>query len=91
MVKEAVSSISKAKNYAEIAEFWDTHSVADYADQVKKVDMTFDPSARLTSVRLEPELFLKLRRIAQEKRISLETLVNLWLSQHIRELKAIPV
>ena len=33
-----LTSISKARTYAEIAEFWDTHSLADYWDQTHEVE-----------------------------------------------------
>lgn len=39
------SSISNAQSYEEMAEFWDTHSVADYEDQIEEVEMSFEPSA----------------------------------------------
>lgn len=46
MANKNVSSISKARNLEEMAEFWDTHSLADYEDKIYEVEMTFDPSAR---------------------------------------------
>jgi hypothetical protein len=88
MANDKVSSISKAQNYEEMADFWDTHSVADYADQVKAVEITFDPSLRRTSVGVDPELFTELSQIARQRRISMQTLVNLWLSQRVEKLKA---
>ncbi len=33
-----VTSISKAQTLEEIADFWDTHSLADYWDQTEKVE-----------------------------------------------------
>ncbi len=44
-------SISKAKTYEEMAEFWDTHSLADYDEQTYAVEMIFDPAARRTYAR----------------------------------------
>jgi hypothetical protein len=43
---EPTTSISKARTLEEIADFWDTHSLADYWDQTYEVEMTFDPSAQ---------------------------------------------
>jgi hypothetical protein len=39
-----------------MADFWDSHSLADYADQTYEVEMTFDPLARRRTVAIEPEL-----------------------------------
>ena len=36
------SSISKASSYEEIAEFWDTHNLADYWDQAEPVEFEVD-------------------------------------------------
>jgi hypothetical protein len=83
-----VSSISKASSIEEMAEFWDTHSLADYADQTYDVEMTFEPLARYTYVSIEPELLQELRRIAHERRISTQTLINLWLRQRVDQSQA---
>jgi hypothetical protein len=88
MANENVSSISKAGSYEEMAEFWDTHSTADYDEATYEVELTFDSAARRTWVGIEPELLAELRQIARERRISTQTLVNLWLSQHVAALKA---
>lgn len=88
MANEKVSSISRAHALEEIAEFWDTQSLADYDDQTYEVEMTFDPVARRTYVGIEPELLGELRRIAHERRVSTQTLVNLWLRQRVDEIKA---
>ena len=88
MANDNVSSISNAHTYEEMADLWDTHSVADYADQMKEVEITFDPSARRTNVGVDPELFTELCKIARQRRISTQTLVNLWLSQRVEKLKA---
>jgi len=87
MANENVSSISKSKTLEEMAEFWDTHSLADYADQIDEVEMTFEPSARRTSIGVDPDLLVELREIAKKRRISTQTLVNLWLSQRVEKLK----
>lgn len=39
MEKANTSGISKARSYEEIAQFWDTHSLADYEEQTYEVDV----------------------------------------------------
>ncbi|MCB9109338.1 MAG: hypothetical protein H6633_34640 [Anaerolineales bacterium] len=87
MAEEKVSSISNSKSLAEMADFWDTHSLADYDDDIEEVEMTFDPAARRTWVGIEPELLADLRHIARERRISTQTLINLWLSERVAQQK----
>lgn len=68
------------KSADEAARFWDTHSVADYLDQVKEV-----PDVEINIVRrhfrLDKELARKIDRIARRRGVSAETLVNQWLQQ----------
>ena len=66
-----------------MAEFWDTHSLADYEDQTSEVEMSFEPSARRSLVGIEPELMNELRRIARQRQVSTQTLVNVWLQQRV--------
>ena len=89
VTSEKVSSISQARTIEEMADFWDTHSLADYQAQTYEVEMTFDPSARRTFVSIEPELLRDLRRIARERRVSTQTLVNLWLRQRVDQLESL--
>ena len=41
-----ISSLSNSRSYAEMAEFWDTHDLTDYATELEEADVTFDPSIR---------------------------------------------
>lgn len=81
MAEYRVSSISQSRTLEEMAEFWDTHSLADFEDQTYEVKMTFDSSARRSIVGIEPELMEELRRIARKRQVSTQTLINVWLQQ----------
>ncbi|MCU0502130.1 MAG: BrnA antitoxin family protein [Anaerolineae bacterium] len=83
MQDDKVSSISKARTLEEMADFWDTHSLADYDAQTYEVEMTFDPAARRTVVSIEPELMADISKVAQKRRVSSQTLINVWLRQQV--------
>jgi hypothetical protein len=38
--------IPEFKNYEEMADFWDTHSLADYWNQTEPAEFEFSPNAR---------------------------------------------
>ena len=38
MGRSKKSSISKAQSYQEIGEFWDTHNLSDYWDEIKPIE-----------------------------------------------------
>ncbi len=50
------SSLSKARSYAAIGEFWDTHDLTEYWDQTKPADFEFDIRSEVTYYALESTL-----------------------------------
>jgi hypothetical protein len=82
------SSISKAASYEEMADFWDKHSTADYDDQTYEMSITFASTAFGNLVAIETELMRELRELAHQRRISPETLINVWLQQSVDQVKA---
>ncbi|MFH1906976.1 MAG: CopG family antitoxin [Chloroflexota bacterium] len=79
-----VTSISKARTLEDIAEFWDTHSLADYADQIHEVEFEVRASRR-RRVTLDPGVFGRIETQAHQRGISSETLVNLWLAERLQQ------
>ena len=63
------------------AEFWDTHSLADYEDQLQEVDIEVR-ARRRRRVTLAPEVWERVVSQARVRGISPETLVNLWLMEY---------
>jgi hypothetical protein len=72
----------------EAAEFWDTHDLTDYADQVEEVAATIALQRRRHLVALAPELAAQIGVEAKRQGISTETLINLWLSERLRSSAA---
>lgn len=73
----------------EEAEFWDTHSTADYWDEMEPAtDVTIHVSRlphRLISLPLSQALFTDIKRIAEERGIPYERLVRQWLTERVKE------
>lgn len=90
MNEENKSTISQASSIEEMADFWDTHSPEDYPDKIYEIDATFDLASRKTavSIKIDPELFESLRQIAGQRRITTQTLVNIWLQRQVNEVLA---
>ena len=73
----------------EFAEFWDTHSLADYWEHTEPADFEIDSHARRRYlVALDPELLLHVQILAQSRGLSTESLVNLLLEQRIHQLES---
>ncbi len=79
------TSISKARTLEEIAEFWDTHSLADYWDQTHEVEFEVRAKRR-RRVTLDPDIYAQVETQARTRGILPETLVNLWLARLLQEL-----
>jgi hypothetical protein len=84
-MKKSRSSISRARSYTEIGEFWDEHDLSDFWKKMKKVkfDVILEPEA--TYYPVEKDLSEKIQSVARKQGVSSNTLVNLWLEQKIKE------
>ena len=81
----AKKPIPDFKNRQEMAEWFDTHDLADYQDEFKTVQVRFakNLSAGL-NIRLDPESLEQLRTVAHEKGIGPTTLARMWIKEHLR-------
>lgn len=73
-------------SYEEIAEFWDTHSLADYWDQTEPAGFEISPDAhRRYLVAIDPDVLNRVKQIAHIRGLSAQSLINVWLEQRLRE------
>lgn len=75
------SSISQAQSYQEIGEYWDGHDVGEVWAQTEAADFVVSGHAKTTYYPIESSLAQRLRAVAQQRGVSVETLVNLWLQE----------
>jgi hypothetical protein len=81
--------IPKMTSYEEMAEFWDTHSLADYWDQTEPAEFEISPDARRRYlVAVDPDVLRRVQRVARTRGLSTESLVNLLLEQRLREVES---
>ncbi len=88
MAKKVRDPIPEFDTLEEIADFWDTHSTADYDDVTHEVEFEIQlpphPKHKRT-ILLLPELSDKLEVSARKQGVSVETLVNAWLTEKVFE------
>ena len=77
-----LTTLSKARSLDEIAEFWDTHSLADYWDQTHEVEFEVRAKRR-RRITVDPEVYAELEAQARVRGVQPETLVNLWLAERL--------
>jgi hypothetical protein len=87
-MKKSKSSISKARSYAEIGEFWDEHDLSDFWKKTRRVkfDVVLEPEA--TYYPIAKDLADKIQSEARKQGVSSDALVNLWLEQKIKEKRS---
>ncbi len=79
-----VTSLSKARTLEEVADFWDTHSLADYWEQTHEVEFEVRAKRR-RRVTLDPDVYARVEAQAHARGILPETLVNVWLVERLQE------
>ncbi len=85
MEKNKTTTISRAKSYKEIGDFWDNHDVADYWEMTYPVEFEVDIQSETTYFRLERKLAAEVRKTAAKQGISSETLLNQWIKDKLKE------
>ncbi|MBI5788681.1 MAG: hypothetical protein HZA78_07500 [Candidatus Schekmanbacteria bacterium] len=75
------NSIPKNMSIKDAADFWDTHSVADYPSHM--VQLKYVPEERTTFVAIANDLLSQVKEQAKKRGVSTETLVNLWVKEKL--------
>ena len=85
------SRIPAFKTIEEEADFWDTHSIEEFADELTPVEnvkfVKASPKKALT-VRFDEDTFEELTREAREKGIGPSTLARMVILEHLRVRRA---
>jgi CopG antitoxin of type II toxin-antitoxin system len=87
-MNEDRSSISQATSYQAIGEFWDTHDLGEFWEQTEPAEFVVDIRSEVTYYAVEADLSLKVRSLAEQRGVSAETLLNLWVQEKVTEAVA---
>jgi len=78
--------IPKFKNRQEEIKFWDTHSIADYTNELKRVKVNVAKPLKMTfTVRLDPDTIKQLDKFARGKGLGPRTLARMWLLEKLKD------
>ena len=81
------SSVSKARTYTAIGEFWDEHDLSDFWGQTRPARANVNLESEESLYAIEKGLSETIRREARERGVSPHALVNLWIQEKIQKLK----
>jgi hypothetical protein len=83
----APKPIPTFKTYKEEAEFWDTHSFADYWDESRMVKAVYKPGPKkaVVHVKMAESLKEEIEQVAKAKDISVSSLLRMWAVEKLRQ------
>lgn len=85
--KARETPISKAQTLDEVADYWDKHSLADHWDETQEAQFEVRAKRR-RRITVDPDVYSQIEAQARKRGISPETLINLWLAEHIKKDQA---
>lgn len=85
MPKSKSKRLPSFRSLDELVEFFDTHDMGEYWDQMPEAHFEVDIKRRIHLFAIDEELAGKLIQIARSRQISSETLINSWLREKILE------
>ena len=79
--------IPKFKSDQEAAQFWDTHSLIEFEDDLElvKEKVFVKPEKQVMTIRVDKKLANAMKAIAREKGINYSTLARMWLIERIKK------
>ena len=79
------SKIPNLPTTEEEAKFWDTHDIADFANEFKQVNARFAKNlSEGITIRFDQPTLNKLREIAHNKGIGPTTLTRMWIVENLK-------
>ena len=73
----------------EEAEFWDTHDITDYWDELKPIKVNFSDSIdHAVIVRFDLDTFNELLGLARERGIFVDALIQTWIMERLAQAQA---
>jgi hypothetical protein len=80
------TSISKARSYREIGEYWDNHDLGEVWESTKPAEFEVDLRSDKHYYPIARDLSEELSKMARAQGVSPETLINLWVREKTGKL-----
>jgi predicted DNA binding CopG/RHH family protein len=87
-MKSKINEIPKFKNEDEERNFWATHDLTDYFDQLKPVELDLSelkPSTESISLRLPAYLLARIKQIANSMDVPYQSLMKIFLAERVEK------
>lgn len=87
---KTTSRIPDFASIEEEADFWDTHDLTEFQDELEPVEFEIAKPLKSTwmlSIRLDKETFDALREIAKPKGLGASTLARMWILEELERVR----
>jgi hypothetical protein len=84
MARSKVKTLPELNSTDELVDFFETHDLGDYWEQMPEADFEIKIKRRKHLVALEEDVAAKVTQIAKAKKVSSESLINTWLKEKLR-------
>jgi hypothetical protein len=76
------STLPETDSIAELAAYWDTHDLTDHEDELEEVANPFETQT-VIQISLDAAQTASAQRIADLRGMTLPTLIELWVGEHL--------
>lgn len=81
--KRGKSSLSDAKSYAQMGEFWDSHDLSEFWDQTEPAEFDVNVRSEINYYALDSRLAEQIRTEARKRGVSASTLLHLMVKEQL--------
>ncbi len=86
MTKSKSKNLPTVGSLNELVEFFDTHDMGEYWDQMPEAHFDVNIKRRKHVVAIDEEIMVKLTEIAKSRNVSSQKLINSWLKEKISKV-----
>ncbi|MCI0388333.1 MAG: BrnA antitoxin family protein [Acidobacteria bacterium] len=86
MAKSKVKTLPKLDSINELVDFFETHDMGDYWEQMPEADFEIKIKRRRHLIALEEDVVIEVTKIAKAKKVTSEALINTWLKEKLRKV-----
>ena len=86
-MKKNKSQISKADSYEKMGEFWDSHDLTDFNNELKKANFNVGIKNDKIYCAVDKKISNELQSLANKRGVAPDVLVNLFLQEKLKSLK----
>ncbi len=79
-----MKKIPDTDSIQELAQFWDTHDLTDFEDQLEEVTEPVFERETVVEIHLQPQEVEAVKKIAQSKGISYADLIREWILERVQ-------